>query len=287
MPAISRRQVRTSLLAVTCLLTGHAQAAVQTGSFTFDGQPVNYHIFTGTDEAFFQSFKAGGTLTDFENLPGQTAYNATSYDNNPIQDPANLVSPGAPINGIFYSSGGQTPGNPTSGMPAPTVWVNLDGIAGAHSGSHVLAPSDFSAATVQFSNSFFSFGVPTADKFSRIGWWTNPLMSTAAGTPNIHVVDSAGMDDDNILADNGIAVSIQPGEFFAVSFDKPIIQEAEFAVAPDHYTLDDVVYARDNKIVFAPIPEPSTWLMLAAGVALLFVRWGLKRKSQGFTCAAA
>ena len=63
-------------------------------------------------------------------------------------------------------------------------------------------------------------------------------------------------------------MSIQPGEFFAVAFDKPIIQEAEFAVAPDHYTLDDVVYARDNKIVFAPIPEPTTWLMLAVRAAI-------------------
>lgn len=267
-----------SLAAVTGSLAVQAQAAVQTGSVLFDGQTVNYHIFTGTDEAFFQSFKAGGTLTDFENLNGLTPFQATTYDNAPLQDPANLVSPSTPINGIFYSSGGQTPGNPTSGMPAPTVWVQLNGIAGAHSGTHVLAPSDFGAATVQFSNSFFSFGVPTADKFSRIGWWTNPLMSSAAGTPNIHVVDSAGMNHDNFLVNSGITAGIQPGEFFALAFDQPILQEVEFAVAPDHYTLDDVVFARDNKIVFAPIPEPSSWLMLVAGAALMLVRRGVVRR---------
>jgi hypothetical protein len=55
---------------------------------------------------------------------------------------------------------------------------------------------------------------------------------------------------------SGITFNIQPGDFVAIAFDKPIIQEVEFATAPDHNTLDDVVYAGDNNLVFSAVPEP-------------------------------
>jgi hypothetical protein len=272
MHVIGRSLSRMSLLAVTCLLAVQAQAATQTGSFTFDGLPVHYLVFTGNDESFFQNFKAGGTLTDFENVPGVAPFQATDYTNKTVAA-NNFVSPIAALNGIFYSSGGQSPGNPAnSNNAAPTVLVQLNGIQGAHSGSNVLAPSDFGLTDVKFSESFFSFGVQSADKFSRIGWWTNPLMSTAAGTPNVHAVHSGNVDDDAFLQDLGISVGIQPGDFFAIAFDKPIIQEVEFATAKDHYTLDDVVYSRDNKVTFGVVPEPSSWMLLTAGLGLLFLR---------------
>jgi len=264
-----------SLIAVSCLTVAQGRAAVQTGSFSFDAQTVHYQFFTGKDPAFFQSFATGATLTNFETVNRVTPFNATSYDNKVVL-PVNFVPPKVAVNGIFYSGGGQTPGNPANpaGTPFNTVLVNLDGIQGAHSGTHVLAPSDFEGTEAKFTGGFFSFGVQTANgqsanALSRIGWWTNPLMSAAATTPNIHLLDNTGVDHGNFLVDTlGITTKVQPGDFFAIAFDKPILQEAEFVVV-DHATIDDVVYARDNSVAF--VPEPSSWLLLASGMGLLMV----------------
>jgi hypothetical protein len=104
----------------------------------------------------------------------------------------------------------------------------------------------------------------------------------AANAPNIHVLHSDGVtDQDQFLTTLGITTKIQPGDFFALAFDKPIIQEVEFVpgLAPGatvgHGTIDDVVYARDNKVAF--VPEPASWAMLAGGIGLLFLLRGRKR----------
>jgi hypothetical protein len=152
---------------------------------------------------------------------------------------------------------------------------------GAHSGSNVLAPTNFNGTNdVAFTGGFFSFGVQTAggnsaNALSRIGFATNPL-GTAATTPNIHVLHSDGSDTDGFLGKIGIATQVQPGDFFAIAFDKPIIQEVEY-VPVGHGTIDDVVYARDNKLAFF-VPEPGSWAMLACGLGLLSLLRGWRRR---------
>jgi hypothetical protein len=276
MPAIIGLCFRASLLAVICLVVSPAHAALQTGSVLFDGKTVHYLVFSGKDEAFFQSFRRGGVLNDFEHVSDAsgftsvTAFGTSDYTNKAVTS-ANLLPTDKALNGIFYSGGGQNPGSPAvGGSPFPTVWTELqNGLQGAHSGTHVLAPADPTGAELQF-NGFLSFGVPTADKFSRIGFWTNPLWTPGQLPliPNIHVVNGTGQDDDNFLVDSSINVSVQPGDFFAVAFDQPIIQEVEF-VPGNHATLDDVVFARDNKVAFTVVPEPSMALLLAAGLGML------------------
>src|SRR5690242_12576431 len=282
MSSISRPLLGMSLLAAGCLACAPAHAVIQTGAFTFDAQSVHYLFYTGQDAAFFQNFVNGGTLTTFETptLPaGVTPFSTNTY-NNGTASANNFLSNTTAFNGIFYSSGGQTPGNPlNSGAAIPTIPVTLNGLAGAHSGTNVLAPTDFNGTnTVAFTGGFFSFGVQTAggnsaNTLSRIGFATNPLGS-AATTPNIHVLHSNGTDTDQFLNTLGIKTKIQPGDFFAIAFDKPIIQEVEY-VPGGHGTIDDVVYARDNKVAF--VPEPSSWAMFIGGIGLLFLLRGRKR----------
>jgi hypothetical protein len=293
MHSISRPLFGLSLLTVACLASAPAQAVIQTGSFSFDNQTVHYLFYTGQDSSFFQNFVNGGTLTNFETptLPaGVTPFSTNTYNNGTASasNPNNFISQSAPFNGIFFSSGGQTPGNPLNSMAAiPTIPVTLDNLPGAHSGTNVLAPTDFNGTnTVAFIGGFFSFGVQTAggnsaNTLSRIGFATNPLMA-AANAPNIHVLHSDGVtDQDQFLTTLGITTKIQPGDFFAIAFDKPIIQEVEFVpgLAPGatvgHGTIDDVVYARDNKVAF--VPEPASWAMLAGGIGLLLLLRGRKR----------
>src|SRR5690348_1253331 len=115
MSAISRPLAGLSLLAAACFAAAPAHALVQSGSFTFDTQPVHYLFYTGQDAGFFQSFASGGTLTNFETLPsGVTPFATNTYNNGTASasNPNNFIDPHVPFNGIFFSSGGQTPGNP-------------------------------------------------------------------------------------------------------------------------------------------------------------------------------
>jgi len=150
---------------------------------------------------------------------------------------------------------------------------------GAHSGNLVLGPSDFEGTQVKLeSGGFFSFGVQTLGSsekaLSRIGFWTNTQTTGEATIPNIHVMSSTG-DVDNFLVQAGIVsanAKLPPGDFFALALDASIIQEVEFVPA-DHATIDDVVYARDKKVAFGVVPEPSSWLLLASGLGgLLLIR---------------
>jgi len=277
----SRLLTCLSFTAATCFAVAPAHAVLQTGSFSFDGQTVHYLAFVGKDPAFFQSFTSGGTLINFETLPsGVTPFTTSNYNNGPVAA-NNFMSPRTqPINGIFFSSGGQTPGDPMgSAAAAPTIPVTLNGIAGAHSPTNVLAVTNFDNlpdfTDVKFSGGFQSFGVQAAgagnsgNLLSRIGFFSNPLMSAPATTPNVHLRHSDGSDASNFLADpSGLnfTTKMQGGDFFAVAFDKPIIQEIEF-VPVDHGTIDDVVYARDNSIAF--VPEPQTWAIFIGGALLL------------------
>jgi hypothetical protein len=284
MSAIGRQLFGLPLLAAACFISAPAQAVVQSGSFDLDNQTVHYLFYTGQDASFFQSFVSGGTLTNFETLPsGVTAFSTNTYNNGTAStsNPNNFIDPHTPLNGIFFSSGGQTPGNPLLGSMAAigAVPVTLNGLAGAHSGTNVLAPTNFNGTNdVAFAGGFFSFGVQTAggnsaNALSRIGFATNPL-GTAATTPNIHVLRSDGSDEGNFLSTIGITTKVQPGDFFAIAFDKSIIQEVEYVPVP-HATIDDVVYARDGQVSF--VPEPGSWAMLACGLGLLSLLRGWRR----------
>ena len=245
-----------------------ATAALMTGTVTFNGNPVQYQAFKGTDPAAFSAFLAGAQLTDFENVAGVTPLTVTAYTGTPTAA-ANLIDATVAINGAFFSAGGQTPGKPANGG-APGVLVDVSALNGAHSGKNVLGPTAQGDPTTPLDfNGFISINFPLAQPISRFGWWTNPQGGNVNFAPHLNAIDSGG---NLVDLSAGISFTANPGEFVAFAFSQSVLNEVElFQTGP--MTVDDFVYARDNKLPFGTtvVPEPGSWGLLALGSSFLAI----------------
>jgi hypothetical protein len=245
-----------------------ATAAIVTGTVTFNGNVIQYQAFNGTDPAAFTAFLAGAQLTDFETVGGVTPLAVTSYVSTPTTA-ANLIDAKVAINGAFFSAGGQTPGNPANGG-APGVLVDVSALNGAHSGKNVLGPTAQGDPDTPLDfNGFISINFPLAQPISRFGWWTNPQGGNVNFAPHLNAIDSGG---NLVDLSAGISFKASPGEFVAFAFSQSVLNEVElFQTGP--MTVDDFVYARDNKLPFGTtvVPEPGSWILLALGVSALAI----------------
>jgi len=258
-----------------------ATAAIVTGTVTFNGNVIQYQAFNGTDPAAFTAFLAGAQLTDFETVGGVTPLAVTSYVSTPTTA-ANLIDAKVAINGAFFSAGGQTPGNPANGG-APGVLVDVSALNGAHSGKNVLGPTAQGDPDTPLDfNGFISINFPLAQPISRFGWWTNPQGGNVNFAPHLNAIDSGG---NLVDLSAGISFKASPGEFVAFAFSQSVLNEVElFQTGP--MTVDDFVYARDNKLPFGTttVPEPGSWVLLALGgssLAIAGMRPGLVRRRRG------
>jgi len=245
-----------------------ATAAIVTGTVTFNGNVIQYQAFNGTDPAAFTAFLAGAQLTDFETVGGVTPLAVTSYVSTPTTA-ANLIDAKVAINGAFFSAGGQTPGNPANGG-APGVLVDVSALNGAHSGKNVLGPTAQGDPDTPLDfNGFISINFPLAQPISRFGWWTNPQGGNVNFAPHLNALDSGG---NLVDLSAGISFKASPGEFVAFAFSQSVLNEVElFQTGP--MTVDDFVYARDNKLPFGTtvVPEPGSWVLLALGGSSLTI----------------
>jgi hypothetical protein len=262
-----------------------AKAGTVSGSFLFDGSPLNYVFFSGNSEAVFNNFRTGGTLVDFENVAGTVPLTVTSLTQTPTAA-NNRPDPRVAINGAFFSTGGQSPGDPAGGgSPFSAVLVRPQGIAGVgpHSGQNVLGTSQTADETAWYPDQgFFSVGFdatndPNAVR-SRVGWWTH---SEIFALPTIHLRDSAGNNEQ--LSSNFVNFTANAGDFVFFAFDRPVIQEIEWAVmrTPVAFLIDDFVHARDNALAFGQtgggtdVSEPATASLL--GVAALLMLGAVRK----------
>lgn len=246
-----------------------ATAGLVSGTVTFDGNVIQYQAYNGTDPTAFAAFLAGAQLTDFESVPSVTPLAVASYTGSPVAA-ANLIDAKIAINGAFFSAGGQTPGNPANGG-APGVLVDVSALNGAHSGKNVLGPTaQGDPATPLDFNGFISINFQLAEPISRFGWWTNPQGGNVNFAPHLNAIDSGGN-----LVDLSATISFtaSPGEFVAFAFSQSVLNEVElFQTGP--MTVDDFVYARDNKLPFGTtttVPEPGSWAFLALGISSLSI----------------
>jgi len=121
MMLFSRLLPPLSFGAVMLMTAFPAHSALQSGTVTFDNQTIHYQLFTGKDESYFQSFAAGAIVTNFETPPaGVTPFQTNSYTNQNVGT-NNFVSPKSPIGDIYYSAGGQTPGDPAKASSTPFI----------------------------------------------------------------------------------------------------------------------------------------------------------------------
>jgi hypothetical protein len=247
-------------------------AGVVSGTVTLDGKVIHYQFYSGKSAADFQTFLNGGTLVDFESVAGVTAKPVANY-NGTTTTAANLVDPTKAINGAYFSAGGQTPGDPTKGGN-PAALVDVSALSGAHSGKNVLGPTAQGDPTqpLDFQNGFISVDFPLAQPISRFGWWTNPQGGKVAFPPHLNTFDAGG---NMVDLSSGLSFTGDPGDFVAFAFDSNVINEAElFQTGP--MTIDDFVYARDNKLPFGgtttTTPEPGTLTVMLLGLGGMGIR---------------
>jgi len=238
-----------------------ATAGLVSGTVTLDGKVIHYQFYSGNSASDFQKFLQGGTLVDFESVSGVTPEKVTSY-NGTTTTPANLVDPTKPINGAYFSAGGQTPGNPANGGN-PAGLVDVSALNGAHSGKNVLGPTAQGdpAEPLDFQNGFISVDFLLNQPISRFGWWTNPQGGAVAFPPHLNTFDSSG---NMVDLSSGLTFTGAAGDFVAFSFDSTAINEVElFQTGP--MTIDDFVYSRDKTLPFgattSTAPEPATLAM--------------------------
>jgi hypothetical protein len=173
-----------------------------------------------------------------------------------------LTSPVEVGTGTGYSVSFSTAGGAGFvGTPSPLgVWA-LEGVAGEGNGTWTRTSAGVEGgvdpiASMTFTlNGFTAFGIGGFLNF-------DPTFTFGGGSPlplYIEARDALGMVLDSQELPISTPEGFNEGAFFGFRFDTPVI--ASFYIEGPYAVIDD--------LTIAPIPEPSTYAMLLAGLGLL------------------
>jgi hypothetical protein len=214
------------------------------------------------DPGAIAAFQAGATVNTLESVPTRTPQAITSYTTgDPVGATAYVFDQ---IPGAQFSVGGQP------GVNMPALFSLGGSIAGdARSASTVLAPTGMQDGTTSFTAGVF-MEVFFPVKVSRVGFFLNPSLDNVSMIATDTNFAFSGLPETNLETGNGTA-----GNF--VGFSRPTADIGGlkiFTTGTEGFSLDDLTLAG---AATAPIPEPTTWMMLLGGLASLAV---LRRRRE-------
>ncbi|RIL00248.1 MAG: hypothetical protein DCC71_18895 [Proteobacteria bacterium] len=200
-------------------------------------------------------FQTGATVEGFDDLPALTI---TSYDAGQIVPAANQFSSRdlAAFTSPFFNSGGASFNDPVGN---PGVAIGIFDPDGAIAGD-VVSPDNVAGPLVgdgsgeAFNNGFMEVIFP-ADVL-RVGFWI-----TEGSNIQLILKDS----NNTNLATGDFSVTGNAGQFIGIQRDSADVRGVTIGF-DDAFAIDDFTYSS------APIPEPSTFLLIGMGLTALVGR---------------
>ena len=238
----SRSQSRSLWIAVVLVCLAAVQPTESSGLTLITSNP--------SEVAQFQT---GATVEGFDDLPALTI---TSYDDGQTVPAANQFSSRdlAAFTSPFFNSGGASFNDPVGNPGTPIGIFDPDGaIAGeVQSPDNVAGPLN-TGTDEAFNNGFMEVIFP-ADVM-RVGLWI-----THGSNIQLILKDS----NNTNLATGDFSVTGNGGQFIGIQRDTADVRGV--TILFDAFAIDDFTYAS------TPIPEPSSLLLIAMGLAALVRR---------------
>ena len=207
--------------------------------------------------ALVSAFQSGLAINNFEAVATRTPQTLSAYTQGDPVAPASYVFDQIP--GVQFSVGGAV------GTNMPALFKLTGGRAGdARSGSTVLGPVDFSFNTNFAGGSFIEVFFPV--KVARVGFWLNPSLD------NVLLIAA----DTNFAFSGLTETTLETGTVGAghfVGIERASADIGGFKIISTGsagFTVDDFSFGTGGGV--APIPEPTTYALLAAGLAVLIWR---------------
>jgi hypothetical protein len=198
-------------------------------------------------------FQAGANVESFDDLAALTI---TSYDDGQVVPEGNRFSSRdlVTFTSPFFNSGGASFNDPVGNPGTPIGIFDPDGaIAGdVQSPNNVAGPLVGDGSFQAFTNGFMEVIFP-AD-MARVGFWVTH------GSITMFLKDSTNTN----LSTGDVQVSGSAGQFIGIQRDTADVRGVTIGFV-QAFTIDDFTSS-------TVIPEPSSALLLAAGVALLGAR---------------
>ena len=206
-----------------------------------------------SDASAVAQFQTGATVESFDDL---SALTITSYDNGQTVPAANRFSSRnlVTFTSPFFNSGGASFNDPVGNPGTPIGIFDPDGaIAGDVKSPNNVAGPLMVGSDEAFNNGFMEVIFP-ADVI-RVGFWITQ------GTITLFLKDSTNTN----LASGDVMVTGSAGQFIGIQRDTADVRGVTIGFT-QAFTIDDFTYSS------APIPEPSSFLLIAMGLTAL-VGW--------------
>jgi hypothetical protein len=213
-------------------------------------------VLVTSDATAVAQFSAGATVEGFDDLEALTI---TSYDPGQIVPEENQFSSRniAVFTSPFFNSGGASFDEPVTNPGVPIgIFDPDDAIAGdVVSPDNVAGPLVGDGSGEAFNNGFMEVIFPA--EVIRVGFWVTQ------GTITLFLKDSDNMN----LATGDVMVEGTAGQFIGIQRDAADVGGVTIGF-DEAFTIDDFTYSSTA----APVPEPSSSLLIAAALTALSVR---------------
>lgn len=200
-------------------------------------------------------FQTGATIEGFDDLP---ALAITSYGPGQIVPAANQFSSRdlAAFTSPFFNSGGASFNDPVSNPGTAIGIFDPEGAIASdvQSPNNVAGPLVGDGSGEAFNNGFMEVIFPADVR--RVGFWI-----TEGSNIQLILKDA----NNTNLATGDVTVTGNEGQFIGIQRDSADVRGVTIGF-DDAFTIDDFTYSS------APIPEPSTLLLLGLGLAALVRR---------------
>lgn len=207
-----------------------------------------------TSAAAVSAFQSGITVNNLEAVPTRTPQAISAYTAGDPVAPSAFVFDQIP--GVQFSVGGMV------GTNMPALYQLTGAIAGdAKSGSTVLGPVDFSFNTNFTGGSFIEMFFPV--KVSRVGFWLNPSLDNVLLIAADTNFAFSGLPETTL--ESG---TVTAGHFVGIEHASADIGGFKIiSTGSKGFTIDDFSFGTGGST--APVPEPGTYALLAAGLGAL------------------
>jgi len=226
--------------------------AIAAAVFQATASSVGAVAINTNDINVYNTFAVGATVQNFENLAGLTPLSLTSYTNalNASTSVPAAAQLSTTIPGLLFHSGGGSINNGVINPGTPTALLQLGGIVAgdAHSATNVVGPLAINTDLLDL-DQFLEIAFVTPR--DRVGVWLNPGL----GNVLVTATDINGITESA----NGTA-----GNFVAIQHAAADIRNLSVVNTDQKgFTIDDLTYGSGTAA--APVPEPGTLTLLAAG----------------------